>query len=133
MRCHSCSNIRLETTRYCLLCYIKDTVRKTLVITEKKSKEELAKQLLLKLQNQNFTCVYTARQLVPGKNMSLDHILPKSVYPEGLRELNNLVWVDKSCNIAKNNLLPQNFLELCQDVVVCKSAYLTGNSQVTVS
>lgn len=126
MKCHSCSNKRLETTRYCLRCYIKDCVRKTLLVTEKLEKEELTRQLYTKLQKQNFTCAYTARQLIPGKNLSLDHILPKSVYPDGIKDISNLVWVDLSCNIAKNNLLPENFYHLCEDVVYQKSTLLVS-------
>ena len=124
-RCHSCSDNRLENTRYCLECYIRDTVRKTLHITDRQAKQEFASSLLKKLQDQDFRCVYTNRQLVPGINLSLDHILPKSLYPDGFKDLSNLVWCDLSVNIAKNNLLPQNFLELCEDVVLTKSALLT--------
>ena len=65
--------------------------------------------------------------MTPGVNMSLDHILPKSLYPDGLRELDNLVWVDKSCNIAKNNLLPVDFLSLCEDVITCRSEILSND------
>lgn len=132
-RCHSCDNRALQTTRYCLRCYIKETVRKTLHVTDQQEKEHYASLLLKKLQLQNFECVYTGRQLVPGKNLSLDHILPSSVYPEGLKELDNLVWVDLSCNIAKNNLLPENFLALCEDVVVTKSSLLSSNSLIIES
>lgn len=128
-RCHSCNGTALSTTRYCLRCYIKDCVRKTLLITDPIAKNEFATLLLTKLDNQNHHCVYTNRLMVPGINMSLDHILPKSLYPEGFRELNNLVWVDKSCNIAKNNLLPNDFLEMCQDVVVTSSPILQSNLQ----
>lgn len=67
--------------------------------------------------------------MTPGINMSLDHILPKSLYPEGFRELDNLVWVDKSCNIAKNNLLPVDFLSLCEDVVLYRSHILQATLQ----
>ena len=130
MRCHSCSNQRLRHTRYCMTCYIMDCVRKTLDIKDKPTKERYTKQLLDKLEKQNYMCVYTARVLVAGKNLSLDHILPKSVYPEGLRDLDNLVWVDKAVNIAKNNLLPSNFLELCEDVVFHQSKYLTKETSL---
>lgn len=106
-----------------------DCVRKTLEIKDKPTKELYTKYLLQKLEKQNHECVYTARALVAGKNLSLDHILPKSVWPDGLRDLDNLVWVDKSVNIAKNSLLPQNFLELCEDVVIHRSELLTANGK----
>lgn len=123
-RCHSCNKEPLEHTRYCLHCYIKECVRKTLKLAKNEDKEHYANILLTKLQNQNFECAYTGRKLTPGINMSLDHILPSSIFPEHLREIDNLVWCDLSCNIAKNNLLPANFLELCQDVVYTRSELL---------
>ncbi len=128
-RCHSCNGTALTHTRYCLYCYIKDCVRKTLLITDPQAKQEFASLLLEKLDNQNNRCVYTNRIMVPGVNMSLDHILPKSLYPDGFRELSNLVWVDKSCNIAKNNLLPNDFLSLCEDVVLYRSDILQATLQ----
>lgn len=109
-----------------------DCTRKTLEIRDKPTKELYTKYLLQKLEKQNFECVYTARKLIAGKNLSLDHILPKSVYPEGLRDLDNLVWVDLAVNIAKNNLLPENFLDMCQDVVLHNSDLLTANSKLSL-
>jgi hypothetical protein len=123
-RCHSCNRQCLEHTRYCLKCYISESVRKTLGITDKQEKKHFCSILYLKLLKQSGECVYTGRQLIPGKNMSLDHVLPSSIYPEGLQEVDNLVWCDLTVNIAKNNLLPHNFLELCQDVVSTKSKHL---------
>lgn len=122
-RCHSCTKESLTATRYCLHCYIKECVRKTLKLVKDEDKEHYANILLTKLQNQNFECVYTGRRLTPGINLSLDHILPSSIFPEQFRDIDNLVWCDLSCNIAKNNLLPEKFLELCQDVV-CKRSEL---------
>jgi 5-methylcytosine-specific restriction endonuclease McrA len=124
MKCHSCQGVRSKHTRYCLRCYIKEAVRKTLGIRDNEQKEQYANLLYKKLANQNFTCVYTGRRLIPGQNMSLDHILPKSLFPEIAADIDNLVWVDLSCNIAKNNLLPGNFLEICQDVVRTSSPIL---------
>lgn len=126
-RCHSCTKDSLENTRYCLHCYIKECVRKTLKLVKDEDKEHYASILLDKLQNQNFECVYTGRRLTPGINMSLDHILPSSIFPEQFRDIDNLVWCDLSCNIAKNNLLPENFLELCQAVVYTRSELLNNN------
>lgn len=125
-RCHSCNNKALTTTRFCLRCYIRDCVRKTLEVRDKQQKEHLTDLLLVKLRQQNHQCIYTGRRLIPGVNLSLDHILPKSLFPEGFRRLDNLVWVDLSVNIAKNNLLPKDFLEMCEDVVYTKSKHLTN-------
>jgi len=123
-KCHSCSSTRETNSRYCLSCWIEDCVRKTLKVTEKQEKKRIANLLHQKLKNQNFTCCYTARPLITGINLSLDHILPSSIFPEGLADLDNLVWVDLSCNVAKSNLLPKNFLELCEAVVRTRSTLL---------
>lgn len=123
-RCHSCKGNRSRHTRYCLRCWIRDTVRRTCKVTDKEAKELLTTQLHQKLLQQNFTCVYTGRRLIPGQNMSLDHILPSSLYPEGLTELDNLVWCDLTVNVAKNNLLPNQFLVMCKDVVYYKQTIL---------
>lgn len=126
MKCHSCKGIRLKHTRYCLDCYIKECVRKTLKVTDLREKETLKEQLLSKLIQQNYICAYTGLRLIPGINMSLDHVLPVSTNPEKLKELSNLVWIDIQCNMAKRNLLPSQFLALCEAVVLKQSSILTG-------
>lgn len=131
-RCHSCNNMALTTTRYCLKCWIKDCVRKTLGIKDKQKKEHLANLLLVKLQRQNHECVYTGRKLVAGVNLSLDHILPKSSFPDSATDLTNLVWVDLSVNVAKSNLLPKDFLTMCEDVVVYQSEVLCTSPNYTM-
>lgn len=131
MKCHSCCAESLPTTRYCLFCFVKEAVRKTLGITDSTIKTEFAAILLEKLHQQNFKCFYTQRDLVPGVNLSLDHVLPKSWYPEGRTDIDNLVWTDLRCNQAKNNLPLSAFVSLCEDVVKNKANYcLTqeGNS-----
>lgn len=124
VKCHSCKNPPLQTSRYCLRCWIRDCVRKNLGIRDKEKKEYYTKVLLNKLQRQSHLCCYTAKLLVAGVNLSLDHILPSSEFPELKLKLDNLVWVDLSVNIAKNNLLPKNFRKLCEDVVLTKSEVL---------
>lgn len=127
--CHSCSNKALSTTRYCLRCWIKDCVRKTLGVKQKDEKERLTDLLYQKLKKQNHRCVYTGRVLIAGVNLSLDHILPKSQFANLNTNLDNLVWVDLSVNVAKNKLLPKDFLSMCEDVVVYRSDLLQCTSQ----
>lgn len=124
MKCHSCKNKRLKYTRYCLDCYIKECVRKTLKVTNPEVKETLKEQLLNKLILQNYFCAYTDFTLVPGVNMSLDHIIPSSKDPERLTDITNLVWIDITCNMAKRNLHPSQFFALCKAVVNKQSEIL---------
>lgn len=129
-RCHSCNDTALNTSRYCLRCWIKDCVRKTLGVKEKQEKEHLASLLLKKLKKQNHKCAYTGRILTAGINLSLDHVLPKSKFPDAKSNIDNLVWVDLSCNVAKNNLLPNDFLSMCEDVVYYRSEILTDAKEI---
>lgn len=126
MKCHDCNQEQLPTSRYCLRCWIRDSVRRTLGVKDKQQKEHLTDLLLVKLQDQNHQCVYTGKQLKAGVNLSLDHILPKSEFPELNLDLSNLVWVDLAVNVAKNKLLPSNFRQMCEDVVLFQSELLKG-------
>lgn len=126
MKCHSCKGKRLKHTRYCLDCYIKECVRKTLKVTDLREKETLKEQLLNKLIQQNYTCAYTGIRLIPGINMSIDHIFPVSINPEKIKEIDNLIWIDVHCNMAKRNLLPSEFMDLCIAVVSHQSELLQG-------
>ena len=127
-RCHSCKGKALNTSRYCLNCWVRDCVRKTLGVKDKQEKERLANLLLKKLKLQKHQCAYTGRKLVAGVNLSLDHILPKSEFPH---MKDNLVWVDLSVNVAKSNLLPKDFLSMCEDVVVYRSDILCTSRKIT--
>lgn len=61
-----------------------------------------------KLEAQEFKCALTGVPIVPGKNASLDHVLPRTKYPELAAELTNLVWVDHSVNVMKQNITPED-------------------------
>ena len=129
-RCHSCNETALNTSRYCLKCWIKDCVRKTLGVKDKQEKELLANLLLKKLKLQNHKCAYTGRNITAGINLSLDHVLPKSRFPDSTLNIDNLVWVDLSCNVAKNNLLPSDFLSMCEAVVLHRSEILCTSQKI---
>jgi hypothetical protein len=123
-KCHSCQELPLETSRYCLQCWIRDCVRKNLGIKDKETKEHYTGVLLVKLKKQNHLCVYTAKNLIAGVNLSLDHILPVVQFPELKTDVENLVWVDLSVNVAKHKLLPTQFRQMCEDVIYYKSEIL---------
>jgi hypothetical protein len=61
-----------------------------------------------KLEAQEFKCALTGVPLVPGKNASLDHVLPRTKYPELATELTNLIWVDHAVNVMKQNITPED-------------------------
>ena len=71
------------------------------------------KELRELLEKQDFICPLTGRELVPGENASLDHIIPKS--RGGPNKIGNLQWLDNNINFAKRNLLPDEFAQLISD------------------
>jgi 5-methylcytosine-specific restriction endonuclease McrA len=68
-------------------------------------------------ESQNGICVYTGRVLTIGLDASVDHIKPKSVYPELRHDIKNMQFISLRANRAKLTLSHQEFLELCHDVV----------------
>jgi len=69
-----------------------------------------------KAHDQKMICVVSGEDLVPGDNMSLDHIKPKSLYPELNSMICNVQWVTKWVNIAKWNLDMDAFVERCVNI-----------------
>jgi len=67
-------------------------------------------------ERQDYKCAITGTDLIPGVNMSLDHIKPKSRFPELRSDLSNLQWVDKWVNIAKSDLDLDDFIARCTQV-----------------
>ena len=68
------------------------------------------------LELQGFTCPYTGKKLEIGTNASLDHIQPKSRFPELENCFENLEWVDDNVNRAKRAMTKEEFVELCSTV-----------------
>lgn len=73
------------------------------------------------LERQGRKCSYTGRELVVGKNASIDHVFPKARFPEKARELENLEFVDLRINWAKRDLTKEEFVDLCESVVAYMS------------
>ena len=72
--------------------------------------------LLSLLEKQEFKCFYTGMPLVPGKNASIDHLNPRSRYPEEESELNNIAWVDREVNRMKGNKTTSEFFAICRSI-----------------
>lgn len=69
------------------------------------------------LESQNYLCPYSGALLVPGKNAAIDHIMPKSRFPDLAHSLSNLQWLDRRINFMKGDLLPEEFLSICKLLV----------------
>lgn len=110
-QCTTCGNTKLENVVCCEKCWYKTVARNHL---KDPSRWEELKELA---EQQQFICPYTGEQLAPGDNMSLDHRLPVSRFPELRYELSNMVWTTKLVNRAKERSTPEEFLKMCQQVV----------------
>ena len=66
------------------------------------------------LKAQKYRCFLTGRPLTPS-DVSVDHLVPLS--RGGSQDVSNLRLVTRGANHAKSNLLLQEFVELCRDVV----------------
>lgn len=63
-------------------------------------------------ESQGRRCFYTGKPLTPGVNMWLDHSKPRSRGGDSAFE--NLRWVTKRANLAKNDCTHEEFLALCR-------------------
>ena len=69
-----------------------------------------------KAYEQKMLCAISGEDLIPGDNMSLDHIKPESIYPDLKCEINNVQWVTKWVNIAKWDLGMDEFVKRCVNI-----------------
>ncbi len=73
-------------------------------------------ELKLLAERQKYACPYTGVQLVPGLNMSLDHKLPVSRFPEKQRDVSNVWWVTWDVNRMKSDMTHDEFVVFCHEV-----------------
>lgn len=105
-RCITCGKPKLENSRYCELHYIRSAMRYSLG----HSRIDDAKILLAKFKSNGQKCPYTGEPLILGSNTHLDHILPRSRYPELIKSIDNLEWVSAIVNRAKGTMTKDEFL-----------------------
>ena len=70
------------------------------------------------LKRQKGRCAYTGVKILPGINASIDHIHPRSLYPERARDVKNMRFVDRRVNQAKNNMTLPQFVRMCKSVLL---------------
>lgn len=109
--CRECGKERYYSSSYCSHHFIANIARPYKIPTS------MWNDLLRKLEQSNFACFYTGKELVPGVNACIDHLYSRSQHPEKMSDLDNLVWCDKWVNRMKGHMSYQDFISLCQTIV----------------
>ena len=73
--------------------------------------QQLAAYLHCMADAQYWECAWSGEGLIPGINMSLDHIYPSSRFPGVSTDVRNLQWLCSNVNMIKGNLLPHELAE----------------------
>lgn len=95
--------------------YAKRTLRKIAYRLNQIGKSGITGFDLWKIaKKQRMKCALTGKKLTRD-NISIDHIIPTS--RGGLSILSNLRWVTLTANMAKKNMMDDEFVELCSSVI----------------
>lgn len=101
---------RSSKYRFCLECYMKHCS------TTYMGSSKHYKELLNKLEQQNYICPYSGETIIVGDNSSIDHILPGSRFPELKKDIKNLQWVSFLVNKMKFNQTEEEFKILIKKI-----------------
>ena len=107
--CSNCSNPKLNGISICEIHWFNRVARNSGIVSSNS-----AAKIKLLLEKQSYTCPYTGKKLTPGVNASLDHIKPRSRFPELVSSISNLEWVDIDVNTAKGVLSKSEFIDMCK-------------------
>ena len=81
--------------------------------TKTRNKKLTVPLLRMKLEEQEFRCVYSGQELTPD-SCSLDHITPLS--KGGLHVIDNIQFVCPMINRMKNTMSSEEFIAICRMV-----------------
>lgn len=84
----------------------------SLVLKRARITDEQATKIL---ENQKYKCALSGIKLIKGINASPDHIIPKS--QSGTYDISNVRFVDKNINYARRDLLDEDFIQMCKNVI----------------
>lgn len=104
--CHRCDRPVLEGTELCQWHWLQGRNNVT---------DATPEDLLALFELQEGRCAYTKIELVMGANASIDHIVPRS--RGGADLIDNVQWVDRQVNNAKNNMTHDEFIAMCKIIV----------------
>lgn len=100
--------ISTKSNLLCDICWAKNISKNTL------GDEGNFQTVLNVWKSSGEVCKYTGEKLIRGKNVSLDHIVPKS--KGGSNNYDNLQFVLTSVNMMKFSLDEDYFLEMCRKI-----------------
>lgn len=104
--CVKCGSSEIVNNVHCRLCWFIDKA-----ISRAGGSKNL--DAICKLwEQQNGRCFYSEEELMPGKNASLDHQLPRS--KGGLDDPSNLKWVSNKINLMKSDMTHDEFIVMCK-------------------
>lgn len=105
-RCDRCGKHQLPNSKMCELHYLTTASHYSLGIQTKKA----AQLLLDKFNAGGRKCPYTREPLILSVNAQLDHILPRSRFPELKHDIDNVEWISAVANRAKHDMTKKEFL-----------------------
>jgi hypothetical protein len=111
---YGCNNKNLGHRLDCLEHFYMMVARRNLGTKEFKHGRGSWESLKKLAEKQNYKCALTGEELTPGKNMSLDHILPIKTHPTKRSDINNVQWVTGWANIAKSHYSEEEFYRNCE-------------------
>lgn len=126
--CH-CDLPALEGRVYCTNHYVRVLLHKAARVSTSATLEAAAPAfkvddaavawVMEMFQQQQGRCYLSGRELVIGKNAVLDHVYARSLHRKRSLAggINNLKWADDDVNRAKSDLTPDEFVDLCHEVV----------------
>lgn len=118
--CHRCGQSLGEARgKTCIPCSLKSIARKRL------GNEARWEELLTLFEKQEKRCAISGQQLMFGLNASLDHKLATS--RGGTHDLQNLQWVTKQVNEAKNSHSETELIEMCYAIIAHQNRKKTQN------
>lgn len=105
--CVTCGSNEIIThgkNRECYVCYMRTIALKNL---GSRTRWQELRELW---ERQAGICPYTGETLILGVNASIDHILPRSRYPERKHDITNVEWVSLRVNVMKRDFTKEEFL-----------------------
>jgi hypothetical protein len=122
--CTKCGKECIGITQFCLEHYIADNVASA------KLSNDLVPALVEKWISQKAKCALTGIDLIPGKNVSLEHLLCQKYYDNLRNEITNLVWADRPTNAFKRDKHLLHIIAFSETIVARKEELLRLLSSV---